>query len=226
MSKPFNFYQQISGLIFPEGSPTPFGLFYINESGIFGVYFPQNVALGAPLHLLNDGDSSPASFTIKQYGKVDRELKDAYKYSIGPSGNLYPAPPDFSNYYMVMNGAVTGDTPDNFSFSIPVSGNLDSIPLDIPLFSIAQKGAVVLCPLDTPLLQSYFYGNVLNFQNDVNKLTVAINGKVRKKQQDEAALSFVMEEISFTPGIEEISINTSDSAGISFIINTISFNRA
>lgn len=226
MSKAFNFYQGITGLIYPQGAPTPFGLFYIDASGLSGVYFPLDIALGAPLHLLNDGDTFPTNLKIKESGNVDKELKDILPYSIGVSGDAFPAAPEDGELAFYISGNVTGNTPDNVFFSIPWIANLTGCPLDIYNLFIKQVGNVAVCTPDNFLFNLGISGDFNNPPPETNNFSLSIKGDLIGGQSDIENIIFKMYNISFAPGLETISINTGDLGSISFIMNTISFKRA
>lgn len=226
MSKPFNFYGQVTGLIFPEGFPTPFGLFYNNISGVFGVYFPQNIALGAPLHILNEGDLFPTNYFIKQSGSVDREWKDSHRYSLTPSGAMYPAPPYYHNYSFIVSGGISGAPIDKVNFDIPWTGNIDRIFVDTPLLYVIQSGRIDPCMVDKHTFDTIWTGQIINYQTDIQNFSINTSGSLKKVRKDNQHISFSLYSVDFSPGLEEITQNTEDFIGISFGINTISFNRA
>jgi hypothetical protein len=223
---PFNFYGEVSGIVYSEGAATPFGLFYVNQSGIYGVYFPQNIALGAPLHLLNDGDTSPTKYAIKQSGNVDKELKDIPNYLIKISGDSFPSTPDLTNTFIVINGNITGNTPDKVLFNIGCQGDFQACLIDVPNLSVTEYGNVALCPKDNYSIFLTTSGNISTFKTDINNYSLNFNGNLRGGQKDNGNINFQMYNMSFEPGLQEIIQNTSDLFDFSFVINTISFNRA
>ena len=225
MSKPFNFYQQISGLEFHDSAPTPFALFFVNTSGVYGVYFPIQVSQGAPLHLFNDGDISPTRFRTKISGKVKQDPKDLFPFIVSSSGNFYPAPPDNPNYFIQSSGNVSGVSPDIVNFNIPISGNIPNVSLDIISFNNTIKGNIPLCPLDLGIFTFQTYGDVMAAESEFINFRCNTIGKFRAKPQDKMNVNFFVNDISFAPGINQINYNDNDLANLTFNINTITFTK-
>ena len=222
---PFNFFETITGYVFPDGSPTPFGLFYTNESGIFGVYYPPMTWAQAPIHLYNDDSISPTIFRIKQSGNIDKEYKDLTRLQGSISGALYPAQPDFSTYSFSPSGGITGVAPDNILFNIPWSGGITGCPLDVGIFSTNNYGKMSGCLLDFNSISYNFQAYISGYKTEIIPFNITLHGNLHKKQKDVGNMGFALSSISFTTGIAEIQTNISDFSNYSFIINTISFTR-
>jgi hypothetical protein len=226
MSKPFNFYQQISGNIYPEFHETPFGLFYSNVSGLFGVYFSYSVANGAPFYLSSEGDTRPTKIRIGFSGAVDKELKDIYRYSITPSGAMYPAQPDAASYSVYPQGAETGIFPDKGYISIPWNGVFTGCPVDKNIIGISQVGNVDACSVDTSIHKVTWSADVIDGENNIYNYSMVFVGNLRPKYRDVGSESFILNDMTFTPGLDIVTTNISDLANNSFIINTITFTQA
>lgn len=222
----FNFLQTVSGIYYTEDSATPFGLYFINESGIFSPYFPQSTSFTAPIHLFSDGDSFPTIVNIKQSGKVDGELKDIFPHNIYISGDSFSATPDYGILSLNISGNQTGNFPDITYFNIPWNGNLTGILLDINNIGIIFNGINSGCLLDNKIFNVYFTGQIENFETDNVNFNCIIRGNFKPKQKDSANISLKLYSIDFSPGLETIEKNVNDFMNMSFTINTISFHRA
>lgn len=229
MSKPFDFYQQVSGLIYDDslGQPlTPFGLFYTDSQGISGIYYPLQVAQGNPFYLFNDGDIEPTVFNVRQFGNVNQELKDLPSYIFNISGDFYPASPDYTTFGSFYSGAISGSPLDIVKFNIVPSGNLLGNLIDISTISIVPSGNINACLVDVPKYVFTYSGNVQSGDAEVIPYRFSLYGDLKKKYNDSKSYTFQMYSIGFTPGIVDIIDNETDPEYSIFKLNTIIFSRA
>lgn len=222
-SGPFNFYQQISGIVFNEGSPTPFGLFFNNLSGFYGVYFPKAYQNKPIIYAYNDGDIAPTRFSIKESGSVDNVTPGKFSFSYIQSGQIYSSQPDYYNYSIQESGKMTGVSPDISFLNFNFSSALNFIDTDIKNLNINIIGNIDNCPLDLTSYREYYAGQVVD--DIVERLNFSSNivGNIRPTQKDKEYIAFDLQEIIFRKG--SYKIGYTDTGNLSFNMSSITFSR-
>ncbi len=229
MSRPFNFFQSVSGIFVPTGGGGS-GLAVVNPlfgqllSGE-GMYTPAAMIdnpIGYRFGLFADAIYSPFGNVTKLYAESLPTSPHSVGFSSCFSGNTYPVIKETGAYtHIALSGQMSGDAGNKGLYFATLSGSLSGDSIDKTYLSNVISGKQIRDNLDKDLFSVFPYGINSGDAIDKTSYLVAISGNIIKYERNRTTLEFQPEAITWQKGYVKINEVSGQSVAFELTLNNI-----